>query len=118
MIIWYDTGLITDEYVASSDYFSLHLFKSCDRVKNFISSLGQTKSFLLPAIVKGFNSSEGIDLTDSEPGESTEDEVEKILPNMDHDVLVLEDSVFHSLPGKNKNNYGKQLFENILKEKM
>ena len=46
-------------------------------------------------------SSQGVDLADSEPGQGGEHKVEQVLANMDHDVLILEDSFLHCFT-KNK----------------
>ena len=46
--------------------------------------------------------SEGVDLTDCEPGEGGEDKVEKSLAQPDHDVLCLEDASLDDIPERRR----------------
>merc|ERR1711982_238913 len=93
----YGTGLNTISYVTSSSelridskIISVFVFELSDSIKNLVSSLSERVSSLLPRIVQGLIGSERIDLT--------EDEVEKVLTDMDHDVLVLKDAFLNSVP--------------------
>ena len=45
-------------------------------------------------------SCQGVDLADSEPSQGGEHKVEQVLANMDHDVLILKDSLLHNLTEK------------------
>ena len=47
---------------------------------------------------------QGVDLTDGEPGQGGEDEVEEVLTNTNHDVLVLEDTSLDNLPEHDDND--------------
>ena len=44
---------------------------------------------------------EGVDLTDCEPGQGGEHEVEQVLPHVDHDVVVLEDALLDDITRNN-----------------
>ena len=75
------------------------MFKFSDGVQNFISSLSDGESSLLPSAGSSLGSG-GVDLADSEPGKGAEHKVEQVLSNVDHDVLVLEDTLLNNFPEK------------------
>ena len=76
-------------------FLLVFLLESSDGVKDLVGGLTDGDGSLLPTGVDA--SGEGVDLTDGEPGESGEDEVEQVLADVDHDVLVLEDSLLDHL---------------------
>ena len=76
-------------------FLLVFLLESSDGVKDLVGGLTDGDGSLLPASVDA--SGEGVDLTDGEPGEGGEDEVEQVLADVDHDVLVLEDSLLDHL---------------------
>ena len=78
----------------------IFVFKLSDSVKNIISSFRECEGLLLPASICSGLGCQGVDLADGEPGQGGEDKVEQVLANMDHDVFVLEDSIFDGVPGK------------------
>ena len=68
-------------------------------VQDFISSFGDGKRSHLPAgWIDGRR--EGVDLADGVPGQGREEEVEQILSDMDHDVIIFEDSFLNCFPKK------------------
>ena len=77
---------------------SISSFKLIDGIENFISSVKKCEGSLLSAGL--CSSCERIDLTHGEPGKGAEHEVEQVLANVDHDVLILKDSFSHSFPEK------------------
>ena len=78
------------------------MLESSDRVQNLVSSLADGDGSHGSSIDRVDSSSEGVDLTEEEPGQGSEDEVEQILANVDHDVLVLEDSLLDNLTERRK----------------
>ena len=81
----------------------IFVLKFPDGIQNLISSLSNGESSLLPPWVCGGSGCQGVDLTDGEPGEGAEHKVEKVLTNVDHDVLILKDSLLNNLPEEKKN---------------
>ena len=78
------------------------MLESSDRVQNLVSSLADGDGSHGSSFDRVDSSSEGVDLTEEEPGQGSEDEVEQILANVDHDVLVLEDSLLDNLTERRK----------------
>ena len=70
-----------------------------DGVKDLVGGLADGDWPHLPRVPVHVGG-EGIDLAEGEPGEGGEHEVEQVLPDVDHDVLVLEDALFHDLTTK------------------
>ena len=67
-----------------------------DGVKDLVGGLADGDWPHLPRVPVEVGG-EGVDLAEGEPGEGGEHEVEQVLPDVDHDVLVLEDALFHDL---------------------
>ena len=86
------------EYHISLIFLLGFLFVSSEGVKDLISSLTDGDGSHLSAVID--SSCEGVDLTDCEPGQGGEHEVEQVLSHVDHDVVVLEDSLLDSLTEK------------------
>ena len=80
-------------------FCSVFVLEISDRIQDFIGCFGDSESsaplgsFGLLAL----GCSERVDLADGEPGESGEHKVEKVLTDMDHDVLVLKDSFLDNI---------------------
>ena len=71
-----------------------------DGLQHVVRGLADGEAPLLPPVhVRG----EAVDLTDREPGQRGEDEVEEVLAHVDHDVLVLEDALLDHVPGEKEN---------------
>ena len=71
-----------------------------DGLQHVVRGLADGEAPLLPPVhVRG----EAVDLTDREPGQRGEDEVEEVLAHVDHDVLVLEDALLDYVPGEEEN---------------
>ena len=71
-----------------------------DGLQHVVRGLADGEAPLLPPVhVRG----EAVDLTDREPGQRGEDEVEEVLAHVDHDVLVLEDALLDHVPGMKEN---------------
>ena len=87
------------EYHISLIFLLGFLFVSSEGVKDLISGLTDGDSSHLSAVID--SSSEGVDLTDCEPGQGGEHEVEQVLPDVDHDVVVLEDALFDDVTRNN-----------------
>lgn len=69
------------------------MFKISDGVKNLVGGLADGDGPHVPACtVAAQVGRQGEDLAEGEPGEGREHEVEQVLTNMDHDVIILEDS--------------------------
>ena len=72
-----------------------------DGVKDLLGGLLQCDGPHLPGRGGGVHGGgEGVDLGHSEPGQRGEHEVEQVLANVDHDVVVLEDSLLDGLTEK------------------
>ena len=72
-----------------------------DGVKDLLGGLLQGHGPHLPGRGGGVHGGgEGVDLGHGEPGQGGEHEVEQVLANVDHDVVVLEDSLLDSLTEK------------------
>ena len=95
--------------------FLIFVFKLSDGIQNFISSLSDGESSLLPSAGSSLGSG-GVDLADCEPGKGAEHEVKQVLSNVDHDVLVLEDSLLNNFPEKWE--YIKIYMDRYLKENL
>ena len=80
-------------------FLLVFLLVSSEGVKNLISSLADGDGSHLSAVID--SSCEGVDLTDCEPGQGGEHEVEQVLPHVDHDVVVLEDALFDDITRNN-----------------
>ena len=78
-------------------FLLVFVLESSDRVQNLVSSLADGDGSHGSSSDRVDSSSEGVDLTEEEPGQGSEDEVEQVLANVDHDVLVLEDSLLDNL---------------------
>ena len=64
-----------------------------DGVKDLVGGLADGDGPHVPACaVAAQVGRQGEDLAEGEPGEGREHEVEQVLTNMDHDVIILEDS--------------------------
>ena len=71
-----------------------------DGLQHVVRGLADGEAPLLPPVhVRG----EAVDLTDREPGQRGEDEVEEVLAHVDHDVLVLEDALLDHVPAEKEN---------------
>ena len=68
-------------------------------VKDLIRRLTDGDGSHLSAVID--SSCEGVDLTDGEPGQGGEHEVEQVLSDVDHDVVVLEDALFDDITRNN-----------------
>ena len=99
------------EYHISLIFLLGFLFVSSEGVKDLISGLTNGDGSHLSAVID--SSSEGVDLTDCEPGQGGEHEVEQVLPDVDHDVVVLEDALFDDIT---KNNW-KSALSLVVREK-
>ena len=77
------------------------LFKLSDGFYYFISSISKGKRSLLSGSASCCGS-KGVDLTDSEPGKGGEHKIEQVLSDMDHDVLILKDSLLDNITTKIK----------------
>ena len=71
-----------------------------DGVENLVGGLGDGESALLATGGRVDRGGEAVDLADCEPGQRGEQEVEEVLSNVDHDVLILEYALFHHIPRK------------------
>ena len=76
-------------------FLLVFVFESSDGVKDLVSGLTDGDGSHLSAVID--SSGQGVNLADCEPGEGREHEVEQVLSDVDHDVLVLEDSLFDDL---------------------
>ena len=73
----------------SSLVSSLSLFKFSDRVEHFVRGFGEgERPELSRKGVVGWVK-QGVELGGEEPGEGGEHKVEHVLPDVDHDVVVL-----------------------------
>ena len=72
-------------------FLLVFLLVSSEGVKDLISGLTDGDGSHLSPVID--SSCEGVDLADCEPGEGGEHEVEQVLPDVDHDVVVLEDAL-------------------------
>ena len=88
------------EYHISLIFLLGFLLVSSEGVKDLISSLTDSDGSHLSAVID--SSCEGVDLADCEPGQGGEHEVEQVLSDVDHDVVVLEDALFDDIT---KNNW-------------
>ena len=80
-------------------FLLVFLFVSSEGVKDLISRLTDGDGSHLSAVID--SSGERVDLTDCEPGQGGEHEVEQVLPHVDHDVVVLEDALFDDITKNN-----------------
>ena len=79
------------------------MFKVPDGFQDFISSVCNGERSSRSGCISGSGlGSQGVDLADGEPSEGGEHKVEQVLTNMDHDVLILEDSFLHNFAKKRK----------------
>ena len=84
------------EYHISLIFLLGFLLVSSEGFKDLISGLTDGDgSHLSPVIDPG---SEGVDLADCEPRQGGEHEVEQVLPDVDHDVVVLPDPILDDIP--------------------
>ena len=72
-------------------FLLVFVFEGSDGIKDLVSSLTDGDGSHLSAVID--SSCEGVDLTDGEPGQGGEHEVEQVLSDVDHDVVVLEDAL-------------------------
>ena len=87
------------EYHISLIFLLGFLLVSSEGIKDLISGLTDGDgSHLSPVIDPG---SEGVDLADCEPGQGGEHEVEQVLTDVDHDVVILEDALFDDITKNN-----------------
>ena len=87
------------EYHISLIFLLGFLLVSSEGVKNLISGLTDGDGSHLSGVID--SSRQGVDLTDCEPGQGGEHEVEQVLPHVDHDVVVLEDALFDDITRNN-----------------
>ena len=76
-------------------FLLVFLLESSDGVKDLVGGLTDGDGSLLPASVDA--SGEGVDLTDCEPGQGGEHKVKQVLAHVDHDVVILEDTLLDGL---------------------
>ena len=80
-------------------FLLVFVFESSDGVKDLVSGLTDGDGSHLSAVID--SSGERVDLTDCEPGQGGEHEVEQVLSHVDHDVVVLEDALFDDITRNN-----------------
>ena len=93
----YSTGLNTSYIeIIIPLYISMPLLELLEGIQDLIGGLHDAEAPHVAGIVDP--GGEGVDLTDREPGQGGEDEVEESLAQADHDVLCLEDPSLDDIP--------------------
>ena len=79
-------------------FLLVFVFESSDGIQHLISGFTDGDTSHVPTISRRVNTScERVDLGHCEPGQGGEHEVEQVLTNVNHDVLVLEDALLDGL---------------------
>ena len=78
----------------------MSILELLEGVQDLVGSLDDGEAPHVAGIVDP--GSEGVDLTDCEPGQGGEDKVEKSLTQADHDVLCLEDASLDDIPERRR----------------